>query len=206
MAYSDYGAFAFTRIPGGQWQRATHCENTTLCGGRTDDRILHAETGLQLDVIIHAAEQQAQHPELSDEQKQNWYGAQHAVLGEFDGMAALCYKQPVQILWHGAHIGGSDWDTNDGAVQMYVRGEGRNTWRARIQTTKDYSIAHIASPDGRQWAAFTGFGLGDDHFWQDDEGYALDGGGNRTKKQYPRAAYFLAMLADIDTDAFQIKR
>lgn len=200
MSYSDYGAFAFSLKKGGKWQRDKNLEDRTLLAGREDDLTLQNAFGLKLDVVRHAQEAQDAHPELTDTQKWNWYNCHHAILGQFDGMAILCYKKPVVVLWMGEKIAGTTWESKPTDPPLIIEKDG---WKSRVETHEDYSFAMLVSPDGDESAAFTNYGLGDNHWWQDSDGFEQDidfdtmesNGRKDGGAHYQREAYFMNILS-----------
>lgn len=200
MSYSDYGAFAFSRKKGGNWKRDESLEDRTLLSGREDDRTLQKALGLKFDVVLHAKKAQEANPNLTDTQKWNWHNCHHAILGRFDGMAVLCYKKPVDVLWNGEKIGGTTWESQPTDAPLVFEIEG---WKCRIETHDDYSFSLLTSPEGDQSAAFTNFGLGEGHWWQDEEGFELDFdpetdeilGRKEGRSNYKREAFFLDILS-----------
>ena len=202
MSYSDYGAFAFSwKQTGKKWVRDKNLEDTTLLGGKTSETILHDTFGLKMDMVLYSNKLKEQHQELSDVEKWNYYESHHAVLGQYEGMAILCYKEPIKVLWNGEVISTTNWETPPGPFREIIRED----WVCRIQKMEGYTAAIIIYPNGDRQAAFVGFGLGDGHYWQDEEGYELDidiqtgypKGRNKEGKQYPREAYFLDILNNL---------
>jgi hypothetical protein len=193
MSYSSYRAITLVKKAGRAWEDYPEAQNASLVSVPAPrDRVFSSvEDRLNLDILMNAMESQALDPDslrsMNDEEVgDDWLvkTQHHAVLGGMKGIGLLSSRGSVYVCFNGREIRKFPiWHLPEDHEEVKrdpykdeqeLRGEyGYQKFSVRF-LYEGGRYAMTLLEDGRRttYAAVSGYGIGD-HWWKDQEGYAL---------------------------------
>jgi hypothetical protein len=184
MSYSDYGGYIWKRTnKESSWQRQSGNEDASiknlLVGIQApSEQLLREKTGLKFDVLL-AAQPNYGKDEGGSREQYFLEHAHHAVFGDEKVMVVM-HKQSVMGLLIDDKIVWNDSDSDDQSKREMFWDAIRNLPEGyKFVEFEDYIapgsavIARLVNPDG-EWMAVTGYGWGDDHWWQNGQRQEMD--------------------------------
>jgi len=199
VSYSDYGGLCWKFKDGEKPERYKPAEDASLHSeGPGDDRPLEKATGFKFDALLKADPnfgKEEQPPQervikLDDEPElDQWLTkhAHHVVIGNLDGVGLVNHKGYVKITLDGVEIKSCEWDdsedgpfyhggvtpTPDDLLKWIESNATEVRWAVQMMTDPYVSFNWIRYPDGTNYLAVGGYGVGE-HWWLDEENNAMD--------------------------------
>lgn len=194
MSYSDYGGLCWKFKDGERPERHAAAEDASLhSAGPGDDRPLEKATGLKFDALLKADPAYIT-PKSNDESDWLKIHAHHVVIGTLAGIGLVNHKGYVWITINGETMFEYSWDS-----ETLVRSEFEG-YKWAIEFKKDPYVSYnwIRYPDGTNYLAVGGYGVGE-HWWLDDDNKAMSSTENGLVstpdgEQYPTIQEWLSEL------------
>jgi hypothetical protein len=171
MSYSDYGGLCWAKPPGAnEWVRFSEAEDASLHTAAPTERPVEAETGLKMDVLIHAAATVGK-----EYGKEDWLTehAHHLTIGGMLGVAVISHKGRVVILNDALKHVDYDFPMNPGDPSEYSGELNDCQWRVFFCDHPSVSYVHFVEPDGTEYLGVAGYGVGE-HWWLDEQNRYID--------------------------------
>lgn len=165
MSYSDYGGVAMKLTPNG-WIRANEFEDATLTGiTAPKEQPLREATGLKFDVLINAG--------VVGEDAYDWYTEHphNCVLGSMEGVGLVGHKQEVHVMFEGKKLYTfpAQYDSVGEILNRSI-----NKYDFKIEVIEYPNsvgcLMWLRDKDLNEYAGVTGYGIGDDHWWKNEDG------------------------------------
>ena len=186
MSYSDYGGLCWKFKDGEKPERYKPAEDASLHSeGPGDDRPLEQATGFKFDALLKADPNFGQgEPQPSEErsieleqekQYDQWLTvhAHHIVIGNLTGVGFVNHKGHVYITLDGIVVKECDWEHDEegtmfhGGIAVPIGGTDEVRWCVQLCEDPYVSYNFIRYPDGTNYLAVGGYGVGE-HWWLDD--------------------------------------
>lgn len=180
MSYSDYGGYCWKNR-----KRFRKGEDGTLVGiAAPRKRPIEKATGLKLDVLMHAYEQQGAKYDGSDKENEkiDWLTRHphHVVVGGLEELAIVGHKQEVIIVWNGKPIRNFPEYINDKrgiskVKRNKIKGEkeGYKYWLKSVKESPFKRtggvVFKLLTPRGIEYIGVSGYGVGS-HDWKTNDG------------------------------------
>jgi hypothetical protein len=180
MSYSDYGGLCWKFKDGEGPERYAAAEDASLHSvGPGDDRPLEKATGFKFDALLKA-DPEYMTPKAKGENDWLTIHAHHVVIGTLSGIGLINHKGSVWITINGETIFEYSWDDETFARFEF---EGHE-WAVEFKKDPYVSYNWIRYPDGTNYLAVGGYGVGE-HWWLDDDNKVVNSIGDGYSEQYP---------------------
>jgi hypothetical protein len=191
MSYSDYGSYNWKKEKG-NWIFKPEFEDTSfisqIVGGAPSKELIEVIDGLPLKIhaVKASMDMEEQFPDLPFAVR----NTHHSVIGDLKNYAVVSYKGHPTVLKAGKIVDGIDYD--DVEEYDWIEGkevkkknftpktinivDGNCVVKVSIDNSENFwSVAYVKNNED-EYLSMCGYGLGDGHFWLDENGKEVHDG------------------------------